>query len=471
MARVTLCMIVRDEASMLPDCLSSVRGVVDEMVIVDTGSRDASVAIARAAGADVFEMAWSDDFAAARNEALRHAHGDWVLQLDADERLGPGAGRALRRGLVKAKFDCGMLRLHDADRVDAAPEEVISGKARQAEVQLVPRLLRHADGLFYVDAIHENVMPWLRRRGSRVGAVDVDIVHLGATKELVGARAKIERNIRLLRARIALNEADATAYGYLAHDCMRAGKLDTALEVANTGWEYVLKGIETGTSIHRLATARAYLLIGRRDFAEAREVVRVARLREGDNPDFAFFDGYASESEALEAGDVTTRRTLLRAAKDKYTQCVRFRGRVFAQSFVVGASGWYGLTRLGTVEVQLGHPCESLRAFEAALSIRPNERAARLGRAEATMEGGKAPAALFLLEDLLDKTPDAWILSALCVQTMGRRADAHLFAAKARSLLGNGLIAPHRRERLREFPVANVAHFDSGSLATSEGHR
>src|ERR1700685_2835860 len=165
MARVTLCMIVRDEASMLPDCLSSVRGVVDEMGIVDAGSRDASMAIARAAGADVFETTWSDDFAAARNEALRHAHGDWILQLDADERLGPGTGRALRRGLGKRKFDCGMLRLHDADRVDAAPEDVISGKARQAEVQLVPRLLRHADGLVYVDAIHENVMPWLRRRG------------------------------------------------------------------------------------------------------------------------------------------------------------------------------------------------------------------------------------------------------------------------------------------------------------------
>src|SRR5258706_14100820 len=80
-------MIVKDEAARLPGCLDSVSGVVDEIVIVDTGSTDDSVALARARGARVERWTWRDDFSAARNESLRHARGDWALVLDADERL------------------------------------------------------------------------------------------------------------------------------------------------------------------------------------------------------------------------------------------------------------------------------------------------------------------------------------------------------------------------------------------------
>src|SRR5579864_7403545 len=153
MPSVTLCMIVRDEEAVLADCLASARDAVDDIVVVDTGSMDATRRIATDAGARVFDFAWCNDFAAARNEALRHARGDWVLVLDADERLAPGNAAKLRGALPRAKFDCGMLRLHDAACLDAKPAEVLSGRQRQAEVQLVPRLLRRADSLTYVDAI------------------------------------------------------------------------------------------------------------------------------------------------------------------------------------------------------------------------------------------------------------------------------------------------------------------------------
>lgn len=91
MATISLCIIVRDEETMLPACLASVAGVVDEIVLVDTGSRDGTLALARAAGARVFEQPWSDDFSAPRNLAIAESRGDWVLVLDADERLTRGA--------------------------------------------------------------------------------------------------------------------------------------------------------------------------------------------------------------------------------------------------------------------------------------------------------------------------------------------------------------------------------------------
>lgn len=448
MPSVTLCMIVRDEEAVLADCLASARDAADDIVVVDTGSVDSTRRIATDAGARVFDFAWCNDFAAARNEALRHARGDWVLVLDADERLAPGSAAALRAALPRAKFDCGMLRLHDAACVDAKPAEVLSGRQRQAEVQLVPRLLRRADSLKYVDAIHENVLPWLRRRGMKVGGVDVDIIHLGATDEIVKAKAKIERNLGMLRSRIESDPGDVSAYGYFVHDLIRAGELGEARDAAERGWAHVDPSRESHPPMHRLATARAYLLIVGGRFAEAREVAAIARGIEGENPDFAFLEAYASECEALDSVE-PLRTQLLGAARDGYRRCLSFDGRVFAQSFVVGASSWCGSMRLGTVELVLGRPAEALRAFDASLARKPGERAAALGRIEAMVDLGDAAGALARVEGLLhEASPDAWVLAAAAVHGLGMTNDARLFTARACSLLGKGLMAPHRKARL-----------------------
>ena len=94
---LSLSMIVRDEAERLPQCLTSVAGFVDEMVVLDTGSQDDTVAVARSLGATVQEIAWPGDFAPARNRALDLVQGDWVLVLDADERLRAEARAPLQR--------------------------------------------------------------------------------------------------------------------------------------------------------------------------------------------------------------------------------------------------------------------------------------------------------------------------------------------------------------------------------------
>jgi glycosyltransferase involved in cell wall biosynthesis len=449
MARLTLCMIVKDEEAMLAGCLASVRGVVDDMVVVDTGSRDATPEIARKAGARVVSFAWCDDFAAARNEALRHARGDWVLALDADERLAQGAEKRLRQTLGRAKFDCGMVRLHDATRAEARTEDILAGRERQGEVQLVARLLRRTPDLTYVDSIHENVMPWLRRRGMHVGGVDLDIIHLGATKEVVGAKAKVERNVRLLRARLERDSTDVVAYGYLANEYLRSGALEDALAATEGGWPHVARAPERDASIHRLALARAYLMIAHRRFAESRETVRVARAYEGNNPDFSFLDAFAWEGQARHAADPGARTAALENARSGYAECLTFAGRIFAQSFVCGASTWMGQIRLGTVELLLDHPDRALGAFDDALAIRPAEQEALLGRAEAMIGLGDARGALLRINGLLDRSPDAWTLAAAAVQALGMPKDVALFTARACALLPNGFLAPHRRHRLR----------------------
>src|SRR3989344_5938628 len=82
---ISLCMITKDEEKYLEQCLSSVNSLVDEIIIVDTGSNDKTKEIAKKFKAKVFDFKWIDDFSAARNESLKHATKDWILVIDADE--------------------------------------------------------------------------------------------------------------------------------------------------------------------------------------------------------------------------------------------------------------------------------------------------------------------------------------------------------------------------------------------------
>ena len=82
---ISLCMIVRDEELALPRCLESVKGLFDEMIIVDTGSVDNTRRIAEEAAGKVYDFEWTDDFSAARNYSLSLAKGDWLMWLDADD--------------------------------------------------------------------------------------------------------------------------------------------------------------------------------------------------------------------------------------------------------------------------------------------------------------------------------------------------------------------------------------------------
>ena len=85
MSKISLCMIVKNEEAYLEECLTSVKDLVSEIIIVDTGSTDKTKEIAKKFGAKIIDFTWIDDFAAARNASIKQATGDWILVLDADE--------------------------------------------------------------------------------------------------------------------------------------------------------------------------------------------------------------------------------------------------------------------------------------------------------------------------------------------------------------------------------------------------
>ena len=101
---VSAALIVRDEEKFLQACLGSLAGLADEIVVVDTGSADRSRDIARDAGARVYDLPWRGDFSAARNHALGLARGEWILYIDADERVGEGDRAAVREQLRRPEY-------------------------------------------------------------------------------------------------------------------------------------------------------------------------------------------------------------------------------------------------------------------------------------------------------------------------------------------------------------------------------
>ena len=191
---LSLCLITRNEARNLPACLASVRGLVDEIIVVDTGSTDETVTLARAAGAVVHEMPWPGDFSVARNAAIERATGRWILVLDADETL-PSASHAAVARLVAAPPRCAYTLVQRSNLAAGAHLDV-------AIVRLFPRDER----VRFERPIHEQVNTSLER--CRIPIEDTGIIfdHTGYA-DATAMPAKTQRNRALIES--ALHAAAA----------------------------------------------------------------------------------------------------------------------------------------------------------------------------------------------------------------------------------------------------------------------
>ena len=213
---LALCLIARDEEAFIEGCLRSAAEVVDELVVLDTGSSDTTRAIAATHGASVYRFEWCDDFAAARNAALAHVTADWVLILDADERLATGAGATIQAVIANEDFDAAFLELHDAAATDATMEDVLSGESRIGNPILLPRLFRRCGNLRWSGVVHETTSQWLMERPERVATTGARIVHYGAVPEHRAALEKSSRNRRLLERRVIEEPDHPEPHRYLA---------------------------------------------------------------------------------------------------------------------------------------------------------------------------------------------------------------------------------------------------------------
>ena len=243
--KLSLCMIVKNEAHQLGELLDQVKDAVDEIIIVDTGSEDNTVEVARNYTPFVFSFPWQDDFSAARNFALDHAHGDYFLWLDADDRLPKNSVKKLE--LLKKYFDGETFFLFILE--DFKKEEVHS---RFYQVRCAP--LRKNIRFRY--RIHEELLSSLTEAGYKGATTDIVIRHHGYDDPDI-LRLKMERNLRLLLKDFDLRHHNADYTLLLANSYIYFERFDEAASVLRN---YIEKySFNTGSKI---ALGEIYQLLG-----------------------------------------------------------------------------------------------------------------------------------------------------------------------------------------------------------------
>ncbi len=256
MNTLAVSMIVRDAEAGLAACLGSVRPFAHEIVIADTGSHDRSIAIARDYGARVIEIPWEDDFSKARNFSLAQVESDWVLSIDADERL-DGKEACRLRALMAGDAAGYQVTIRNyvlsaSERIWDRPAQPNDGRLAEAspypayvEHQNV-RVFRRDPAIHFVHRVHESVGPTIQRSGKKLGDAGFLLHHFGLALAGDARSRKNELYRRMGQAKVKDNPRDAQAHFELgleefehfnnapaALDCFEtATKLNSRLQVA-----------------------------------------------------------------------------------------------------------------------------------------------------------------------------------------------------------------------------------------------
>ena len=241
---VSLCMIVKNEEQHLAKCLRSVKPVVDEMILVDTGSTDRTKAIAKAFGAKVFDFEWTNDFSEARNFSISKASGDWILVMDADEVVASIDYDSLRkivtRSTSKPSAHTFVTRNYTVltNTVgwvsnDGTYEEEQAGSGWYPSKKV--RLFSNDDRIRFENPVHELVEPSLKKLNIRLKEANVPVHHYGKLN-IDNVVSKGEEYYLLGREKLRGKEGDLQSLTELAIQALELGKYEDAVEL----WEKVI---------------------------------------------------------------------------------------------------------------------------------------------------------------------------------------------------------------------------------------
>ncbi|MGB3310626.1 MAG: tetratricopeptide repeat protein [Nodosilinea sp.] len=374
---ISLCMIVKDEAASLAHTLASVQGslgetIVGETIVVDTGSTDDTVAIARAHGAKVYSFDWVNDFAAARNESLRHATGDWVLVLDADEVLLPATAQVIQA--LDQGQPLGNMAAENVLAVNLLRQELGSP---QAPYTLITRFFRRLPNLTFKRPYHETVddsIAALQAQNPRwqvITLAEVALHHTGYDPAVVVQRGKFDRARTIMEAYLADHPNDSYLLNKLAALYVESDQAEAALPLLNRALEQA-ETLDELTRYelhyHRALAIASQPSQAASDYQIALNLPVPPRLKLGA------WINYGSLKKAQ--GDFD-------AAVDLFQQAV--------ESDPTLAIAHYNL---GTAHRARGYLDEAIAAYRSAIALDPNYAAAHQNLAVALFKLGQLPEAL-----------------------------------------------------------------------------
>lgn len=221
MYKLSACLIVKNEASVLSRCLESIRSFVDEIVVVDTGSNDRTIEIALSYGARVYHFTWIDDFSAARNESLRYAGGEWILYIDADEVIDAANAAKIRQVITREDIMAVTVRQCIPQQADNIATSYYSEYCR---------IFRQHPDIHFEGAIHEQILPSIERLGGKVLRSDIVVHHWAYAIDAVKKQKRTERNLRCLLAEIIRVPDDPFLYLNLGMTYRELGQRDASVK-------------------------------------------------------------------------------------------------------------------------------------------------------------------------------------------------------------------------------------------------
>jgi tetratricopeptide (TPR) repeat protein len=366
LAPVSLCVIARNEEAALPACLASVADLVREMIVVDTGSTDATKAAALRAGARAFDWVWIDSFAAARNESLRHASCPWVLWLDADESF-DDPNRARLRALLS--------ELPDDNVAYAFKQRSTPADAGSAPVDVEQvRLFRRDPRIFWEYRVHEQVLPALGRLGVSVRFTDIAVTHTGYQDPAVKL-AKLQRNLRLLALDHAERPDDPFVLFNLGWAEIELGRPAAALPLLQRSLDQSHPAASIVRKLYALL-GECLRKLGRH--AEALAACRAGRGRCPDDLELLYLEGRLLREGGDQAGAAACFEQVLRAPPGAY----------FA-SVDAGLRSFKTRHELARLYREAGRPADAERQWRAAVGERPDFAPGWQGLGELFVDQGR----------------------------------------------------------------------------------
>ena len=283
--KISACYIVKNEAKNLAKSIKSLKNQVNEIVVVDTGSTDNTIVVARKLGAKIYSFPWQDDFSQARNFALSKAKGDWLILLDADEYFTAKTAGNIRQVIRQAQQADGLL-------IQMVNYDVDKAEIQDYFYQL--RIVRNQQGLHYEGKIHEELKlsDGKSMKFFRIPPEMLEIYHTGYASNV--SRQKLERNLKLLQQAVDNGQSEADLARYFCDCYLGLGDME---KCTYYGWLDVKKGrqsVNFGSRCHRVLMA---YYGGRNDgesISKRRQLAEISTKQYPEVPDF-----WAEYSECL----------------------------------------------------------------------------------------------------------------------------------------------------------------------------
>ncbi len=436
---LSLCMIVRDEEEMLPRCLAAVAAAVDEIVVVDTGSRDRTIEIARSFGARVIERGWTGSFSDARNASFDAASSDWVMYLDADEVL-------VTEDLERLRALTG----HVWREAFYLVETNYTGEAGDgtAVTHNALRMFRNRPEYRFEGRLHEQIAHHLPAYAlERIEQTSVRVEHFGYLGDVREAKEKSQRNIKLLLAQQAESPPTPFLHFNLGSEYAAAGDAPASLAEFERAWAMIESS--GARDVYEFTPSLIARLVKALRFCNRAEEA-IARAQGG----LQRFPGFTDlVFEQASASLVLGREP---DAVDYFRRCIEMGDAPSAYASTLGC-GTY-LPRLGLAELHLhrNEPEQARELLDWCLREHPGFYGTVLPYASALLRTGIEPdsVATQLEERVAEPTPTVrFMLGTALYEAGGLAAAERQFrlvlerlpsSAPARIALGEALLAQRR---------------------------